>query len=162
MAGWMFILNNESAAFGLSDYTPAANDVIRIEFSLFGYGSDVGIDTSSMAEWGGAASLIPETDKDELITLLAQNKQTLGEKVIYASALAVLSDLSSTQEDIDAAVSAVNNALVPETAPDTAPDTTPDTASKKDNDVKTGVAFPAVALFVASGAVVVISTKIRK
>lgn len=138
MSGWMFIVNNESSMSGVSEYAVKSGDVIRLSFSIIGYGSDIGLDTSSMAEWGGMASLIPETNRDEILTLLAENKasEDLDE---YKAAISASSDLSSTQDKLDTAAAALSEAISPvDTTPEQTPaQTTPETTGEVTDDTTT-------------------------
>ena len=104
-SGWVYKINNEVAAVGLSDYTPKDGDVIRYEFSLYEYGADIGADNSS---WGGAPAIITEADRDELYKLMADAKNEAGDA--YEKAVAAASKIDASKEDIDNAVSGLLNA----------------------------------------------------
>ena len=41
-SGWMFVVNNSSLDIGMGGYTPQDGDVVRIYYTIYGYGADVG------------------------------------------------------------------------------------------------------------------------
>jgi len=79
-SGWKFSVNNEFPSISTSDYKLDDGDVVRWQFSLYGYGSD--LDEYAM------------TDKSELIRAVAN-----GEYSEYA--LDVLTRLDSTVEEVN-------------------------------------------------------------
>lgn len=98
-SGWNWFLNGESASVGISGYEPADGDVVVFRFTVYGYGSDLGIDNSS---WGGAPALVEMTDTSELAKLAAANKESAA----YDGAIEVLGTFGASQADIDAAAAA--------------------------------------------------------
>ncbi|MDD7555642.1 DUF4430 domain-containing protein [Ruminococcus sp.] len=111
--GWMYLLNNEVPTFGIGDYIPQDGDVLRWSFSIYAYGADLGIDTSYMAEWGGAAAITPAANRDALTGLLAgaKDSQDTGVQAAYAAALAVVSDVTAEQVRLDEAAAALQAVL---------------------------------------------------
>lgn len=68
MSGWMYTVNGVLPNIGMSGYKPKDGDVFRLQFSTYGYGSDLG--TPMM---GGSA---PEmADKTAITKYLAQAKE---------------------------------------------------------------------------------------
>lgn len=131
-SGFMFILNNESAPVGISSYEPTDGDVVRIQFSIYGYGSDIGTDNSS---WGGEPSLIPETDRDELTKLIAE---ALEADIDCEAEVAVISDLDSTQSDLDEAVKSLSEKLSPpEKEPEKEPEQEPEQEPEPEKEPET-------------------------
>lgn len=113
-SGWMYMVNNEVAAVGIGDYAPQDGDVLRWSFSIYAYGADLGIDTSYMAEWGGAAAITPAADRDGLTKLLAKAKadvQKDGVQAAYDAAVAAISDVNAEQAQLDEAAAALQAAL---------------------------------------------------
>lgn len=106
--GWTYFLNDEYAMVGIGDYIPADGDVMCFEFTVYGYGADLGIDNSS---WGGAAALKPLTNKAELIRLCAEGRDADIDENIFNWAMEALAIYESTQEDINAAAKALKNAM---------------------------------------------------
>lgn len=108
-SGWSYFVNDEYAQVGIADYIPADGDVVCFEFTVYGYGADLGIDNSS---WGGAAALKEQVNKAELIKLCAEAKEAgLDEDYIYVGAMEVLAVYEASQEEVDAAVNSMEGLL---------------------------------------------------
>jgi prenyltransferase beta subunit len=114
MSGWMYAVNNEFPNVGMSQYTPQNGDVMRVQFSVHGYGGDLG------GEWG----YIQTANKDALTAKIAEinsdpSKQTLlletGVKSAYDHAYIVLSDMESTQASVNSSLADLTNSLAPDT-----------------------------------------------
>lgn len=112
-SGWMYVINNMAPTVGMDNYTCVDGDVVRVEFSLYGYGADLGL---SQASWGGPEALIAPANKDALIKLVAninglEDKEVLLEKEIfgegttvgeyYNEALNLLYDMEVDQASVD-------------------------------------------------------------
>lgn len=100
-SGWSYYINDESAMVGISDYKPADGDVIQFRFTVYGYGSDLGVDNSS---WGGAPALVEAVDTAQLASLAAAADKDTSE---YDAAIEVLGKFGATQQEIDAAAEAL-------------------------------------------------------
>ncbi|MCM1165095.1 MAG: DUF4430 domain-containing protein [Lachnospiraceae bacterium] len=142
-SGWSYFLNGEYAQVGISGYEPADGDVIEFAFTVYGYGSDLGLDNSS---WGGAAALVPAVNAAELIKTAAEADKTLAG---YKAAVEVLGKFGAEQRELDAAVEALKGAPAE-----------PETSSNANNanNVDTGVESVAVvfgAAVLAAGALAV-------
>lgn len=112
-SGWSFFVNGEYAQVGISGYEPADGDVLEYRFTVYGYGADLGQDNSS---WGGAAALVPAVNAAELIKAAASADKSLPE---YTAAIDILGKFGVSQDELDAAASALKNAQsVPETPSD--------------------------------------------
>ncbi|MCM3629921.1 DUF4430 domain-containing protein [Paenibacillus glycanilyticus] len=103
MSGWMYAVNNTLPPVGFSDYEPQDGDVIRTQFTVYGFGEDLGNECGS----------IHLANKDALTEAVAEinsapNKEDLllNEAIgtAYEQAYALLKNMESTQEDIDAAL----------------------------------------------------------
>ncbi|ACT01337.1 S-layer homology domain-containing protein [Paenibacillus sp. JDR-2] len=103
MSGWMYAVNNAFPPVGFSNYEPQNGDVIRVQFTVFGYGTDLG------SEWGD----IRLANKDDLTEAVAEinsspDKQELlnDEKIgpAYEHAYATLENIESTQEEVNSAL----------------------------------------------------------
>lgn len=112
-SGWMYCVNGVFPGVSASDKELHDGDVMRWQFTIYGYGSDLGADNRS---WGGKAPIAPPTDKDVLTTAIAvingrEDKAAFlavtGNQAIYNDAIGVLTNLESSQADIDAATAAV-------------------------------------------------------
>lgn len=105
MAGWLYTINGTSALNFDSNYTVSDGDVIRFQFSVYGYGADIGIG------YGIPANLeIPA--KEELIGAIAKvnsAKYLANKKVkeLYDEAIEVVSSYESTEIDIIKATTAL-------------------------------------------------------
>lgn len=99
-SGWSYYINDESAMVGISDYQPVDGDVIQFRFTVYGYGSDLGMDNSS---WGGAPALVEAVEIAELAKLAAAADNEAPE---YDAAIEVLGTFGVTQQEVDAAVEA--------------------------------------------------------
>ncbi|HBS47486.1 MAG TPA: hypothetical protein DEA91_28975, partial [Paenibacillus sp.] len=97
MSGWMYAVNNEFPPFGMSDYHPQDGDIIRTQFTTYGYSSDLG-------GWGEHP--FPFANKDALTAKIAEinsdpNKEsilgkTVVQKAVY-QAYSVLENMESSQ-----------------------------------------------------------------
>lgn len=105
-SGWMFALNDKGINAGSSSYYPVSSgngtdytfndgDVVRLQFTVYGYGQDIN------ACWDGN-TLIDLPSKDSLIKAAADYK---GEKTdaVYKKAIDVISDWDATANEIAAA-----------------------------------------------------------
>ncbi len=145
-SGFMFFVNGVSAMEGIDSYVPQDGDVLSMCYTIYNYGADLGIDNSS---WGGSASLIGDISRTELTKVIAQAK-ALG--VDVTAEIDVISNLDSTQADIDEAVISANEKISalsqpeqPEQPTDTPTDETkPEVPSTDDKTPSTGVAVSMV------------------
>ena len=120
-AGWMYCLNNIFPNVGYADSYLSEGDVVRSQFTL-AYGSDMG---------GGYAigdnnykGYFPVADKDDLTYRVAEINAKIakdadylkknGLQTAYDDAMTVLTDLFSSQEDVDAALAALNKTPTPQ------------------------------------------------
>lgn len=144
-SGWMYFVNNISADKGPSDWRVSDGEVLRWQFSVYGYGADLNVDNSS---WGGSPGLVPGLgDKDELIALVAARRgektdAELMKSAAYRDAMAALQDSTASQAVLDRAYAALLNGtssggsgnkvpVIPESKdPD---DTQPDNAGQEEN-----------------------------
>ncbi len=104
MSGWFYGVNNNFATESISNYKPVDGDVIRMEFSVYGYGADIGMDNSS---WGGPALLVTQADRDQLYTVMADVKDKFGSnadaalKTAYDNAYNTASDIEASEDQIN-------------------------------------------------------------
>lgn len=97
--GFILFVNNAPSPVGISDYEPQSGDVIRFQYSIYGYGSDIGCDNSS---WGGSPSLIGDVNRDKATEAVAFAMESEKNPDISAQ-MEVIADLDSTQREIDTA-----------------------------------------------------------
>ncbi|MDI3536135.1 MAG: hypothetical protein PWP30_617 [Eubacteriaceae bacterium] len=76
MSGWMYSVNNDFPGYGFDGYTPKDGDVIRVQFTLWGYGADLGED------FEGGMAPINTANKTELTRLLGEINSS-GKKAVY-------------------------------------------------------------------------------
>ncbi len=93
MSGWMFMVNNVSNK-GMADNV-ADGDVIRLQFTIFGYGLDLGY-----PDWNTGSPVIDLPNEDAAIKAIADNKNVApeGKIKIFEN---VLANYDSTKADID-------------------------------------------------------------
>ena len=115
MSGWMYCVNNKFPDYGASTYKPKDGDVIRWQFTVYGYGWDLGDYRA-----GGEDEGIKHADKDRLTEAVAninssENRAKLlsNSKVknAYDRAINVLETMESSQEDVNSAYSQLEQSL---------------------------------------------------
>ena len=122
-SGWMFTANNAFLDGSAWEHEVSEGDVIRLQFSIYGWGVDIGVDNSS---WGGASPLLTPANRDALITAIAtinsanNRSEILAEphvQVAYDAANEVLTHLVATQTQVDDALATLETALAGEHDP---------------------------------------------
>ncbi|MDL2211746.1 Ig-like domain-containing protein [Erysipelotrichaceae bacterium OttesenSCG-928-M19] len=108
-AGWMYFTNNEMSNVGMGSYEAKKDDVLRLQFSLYGYGADLG------GESFGEMESLELANKDDLIAIIAyinQDKESCLEKTscktVYEDALDVLENHMSSQTVVNQAITNIN------------------------------------------------------
>ena len=120
-SGWMYCHNNIFPNVGFSGNYLADGDVVRVQFTVGGYGADIG---GGYAMGGVSTDYYPVANKDALTSRIAQINAEIakdadylkknGLQTAYDDAMTVLTDLLSSQEDVDAALAALNKTPTPE------------------------------------------------
>ncbi len=104
MSSWMCSINNQLVGSSIADYVPESGDVIRVQFSLWGNGADLG------QSLGGNVPSIFTADKDCLLEALAQvrnnpyfNQFMLDPTFadIYNQAMSMAENLQASQDAVD-------------------------------------------------------------
>jgi hypothetical protein len=123
MSGWMYSVNNQFPNFGCSEYYPKDGDVIRWQFTVHGYGMDIGGGFAGDANAGSfEGSYVPIANKCDLTAKLAeinisQEKATIlakeGVQAAYDNAYKVIQIADVSQETINGALNILNNAVNP-------------------------------------------------
>ncbi|WP_102399837.1 DUF4430 domain-containing protein [Haloimpatiens massiliensis] len=107
MSGWMYALNNVFPNVGFADSYPADGDVIRVQFTLYGYGADIG---GGYAMGGENTDFYEVANKDRLMTLLSSiNSAKYKEEIlaknwiksVYDEANKIAAQLDATQKSVD-------------------------------------------------------------
>lgn len=116
-SGWIYSVNDEIPSYTMDSYKLKNNDVVRLQFTLYGTGLDI-----SGKEQG--TTLYTRADKTALLTKLAYINQaqdawllTDSDKEAYEQACKVAQKLNATKTEVENAVNALpQNAVVwPET-----------------------------------------------
>ena len=110
-AGWMYYINHDKLSPAMNEYICKPNDVVRMQYSVYGWGSDIG--------FGWDSSLITAANKDNLTRLVAAinssgNKMTILSdttiKAAYDEAVKVLTTLDAKQKAVNTAYAALKEA----------------------------------------------------
>ncbi|MGM9532166.1 leucine-rich repeat protein, partial [Intestinibacter sp.] len=103
-SGWMYCVNGTFPGVGMGDYQPKNGDVMRVQFTVNGYGADVGDD------WSGSG--VKVADKDKLATSLANiNSSSDRNKLLsYKNVRAAYKKANDTMYVIQASQDAVDEA----------------------------------------------------
>ncbi|MCR5737184.1 MAG: hypothetical protein K6G64_06000 [Eubacterium sp.] len=107
MAGWMVYLNNESSMEGLAAKVKDG-DVIRIQFSIYGWGLDLG-----SADWTTGEKKINLANKDNLYKAIADFKangtwkQSKSLEQLGNNAVAVAGNYNGSQSQLDGTAAAL-------------------------------------------------------
>ncbi|WP_313637039.1 DUF4430 domain-containing protein, partial [Paenibacillus sp.] len=111
MSGWMYAVNNEFPQVGMTDYHPQDGDIIRTQFTTYGYSSDLG-------GWGEPP--FPFANKDALTAEIAEinsdpNKESILDRPVVQKAVyqaySVLENMESSQVSVDHALVGLTNSL---------------------------------------------------
>lgn len=117
MSGWMYAVNGVFPNVGFSDTYPTDGDVIRAQFTLYGYGADIG---GGYAMGGETTDFYPIAQKDRLLTLLASVNSSQEKDILLADdsvknafdqAMSVAAQLDAFQEAVDSSAAALDAAV---------------------------------------------------
>ncbi|MEK4486139.1 S-layer homology domain-containing protein [Psychrobacillus sp. FSL H8-0484] len=120
MSGWMYTVNHELPSFGMSEYENINEDVIRLQFSVYGYGRDLGFGFDDWETGEPIKPYIEVANKDALTAKIAKinsapNKDEIlanaNVKSAYDDAYEQLTNMESSQTNVDAALAQLNSAL---------------------------------------------------
>lgn len=107
-AGWMYSVNNVFPGVGMSDKAPADGDVFRVQYTVAGFGADLGNSTSAALEIADKTALtkkIAEINQDKN----AWQAQGSNYQQAYQNAMKELEDLTAPQSQVDQALAEINN-----------------------------------------------------
>lgn len=112
-SGWFYTVNGKAPVYGISEYEPQDGDVIRFQYTVYGYGADI---TGEV--YGNQEASVVISDKTLLTKLLAivnENKKELLKnkkvKSAYENAMKIMPDMTAPQEQVDACMKALEDAL---------------------------------------------------
>jgi hypothetical protein len=120
LSGWMYLVNGELVSSGLGQKTVSDGDVIRLCFTLYGRGADFTWLDSNI--WGFSPLQESYANLDSATKTLAQfNAQTdhgalltiPRVRVPYEALISAVTDLTSSQATVDAAIIRFNDSLEP-------------------------------------------------
>ena len=123
MSGWMYSVNNKFPNFGAAEYYPKDGDVIRWQFTVYGYGADIGGGFEGDATAGSfEGSYKPIANKGELTAKLAEINSSkekaailskAGVQAAYDKAYRLAQVVDAPQDSIDEVFTTLNNAINP-------------------------------------------------
>lgn len=94
MSGWMYSVNNSFPNVGFSDTYLQDGDVVRVQFTLWGYGADLG---GGYATGSGTTDFYETADKTQLLKKAArQGYDNLSDKVKE-----ILTKVNASQSEVD-------------------------------------------------------------
>lgn len=113
-SGWMYAINNVFPGVGAAGWTLQHNQVMRWQYTIFGLGADLNANNEA---WGTEA-IVKTAQKDDLTWRIAEiNSLRTEEKAAflaeanhqqhYERAYEVLTNMESTQADVDAVLQAL-------------------------------------------------------
>lgn len=109
--GWLYTVNNTIPSVGMSDYALKDNDVIRVQFSVYGWGEDL----LPGASYGYCTAMtgVEFADKDALTAKIAALRSTEQDEVlkgsaVYNEALNTAAGFGVSQTAVDAAREAIS------------------------------------------------------
>ena len=110
-SGWMYCVDNYFPEVGMNAYRAMDGDVVRIRYTIYGLGLDLG--SSFMGE--GDPLELPDLDAAsvrlaELGRILAETPDP-GRQAVYDAAIRAVSDMDHSQNVVDAAVAALDAAI---------------------------------------------------
>lgn len=106
MSGWMYSVNGIFPNYGFSAYKPKDGDVMRVQFTVSGYGADIG---ANNLEWG-VPDYIKIGNREKLTKIISEindikNLEEVLEydnfKKNYEKAYEIIINLESSQDEID-------------------------------------------------------------
>lgn len=112
MSGWMITVNHYMIPVGAAAYEVHPGDVIRWQYTLWGFGADLGV--AACGEDGtlwGDPPYFTEANKSELlydVAYINKNKPELKQTEQYQSAMAALLSSETTASDVETCDSALD------------------------------------------------------
>lgn len=113
MAGWMFMVNNADSGMSADQIKVKDGDVIRLQFSLYAYGADIGFDTESYTGIKSPKLANKDALTREVASIVTKNAEMLKDdtvKAAYENAMAVLETYNVAQEIADSALKVLQQA----------------------------------------------------
>lgn len=115
MSGWMYSVNNVFPGYGAAQYKPKDGDVMRWQYTVWGYGTDLG----AVSKWSGdgfckvanktkLTKQIAEVNSASNVNKLLANKDI---KTAYDNAYKVMQDMTISQSKVDSATTQLSTAV---------------------------------------------------
>ncbi|MEF9918233.1 MAG: Ig-like domain-containing protein, partial [Eubacterium sp.] len=114
-SGWLYFTNNTSPSVGMDAYQPKQDDVMRVQFSYWGWGADL-----TGLVYGDSEPKVAIANKDTLTKALAEvnsaiNKEALladeTVQIAYAQAKEIATNMTADQATTDETAKALNDAV---------------------------------------------------
>lgn len=104
MSGWMYMVNGSLPNVGMSDYYPQEGDVFRLQFTLYGYGADIG-----NCAWGGDPMFEDVGQERDLLTDAMAKAAALGKEntAEYIAAFELIQQFGITADELNEAATAL-------------------------------------------------------
>ncbi len=108
MSGWMYSVDNDFPGVGASSWQMSDGEVMRWQFTVWGYGADLNADNTA---WG-SSSIVNVGDKGSLTWAVAELRSEYDDEVleaneVYMDAMEVLTDPEASQSKINSAKTAL-------------------------------------------------------
>lgn len=115
-SGWMYSVNNWFPNYGSSVCWPKDGDVIRWQFTTYGYGKDIGggLDDNFQGSYKKIANKDSLTKKIGEINSSSNKNEILSNSKIkdaYENSFKILEKVDSTQAEVDNALNILNSAI---------------------------------------------------
>lgn len=113
MSGWMFMVNNADPGVAADQIKIKDGDVIRLQFSVYAYGADVGFDTESYTGVKAPSLANKDALTKEVAAVAAKGTEVLSDETVkaaYDNAMTVLTTYNVSQKIADAALKVLQQA----------------------------------------------------
>ena len=115
MSGWMYSVNNVFPGYGAAQYKPKDGDVMRWQYTVWGYGTDLG----AVSEWSGdgfckVANKTKLTKEIAEVNSASNSGKLLANKDIksaYDNAYKVMKDMTISKSKVDSATKKLSTAV---------------------------------------------------
>lgn len=113
MSGWMYHVNGESVNYGITSYKPVNGDVLRFQFTMYGYGTDL-----TGFVYGASKPVITISNKDNLVAKMAEVNENRDRwmavpavKAVYDEAVKAMENVITPKAEIDAITERLDKAM---------------------------------------------------
>ena len=113
MSGWMYHVNGVEVGYGMASYVPKDGDVLRYQFTLWGYGTDL-----TGYEYGNPDPVLDICNKDEITRVMAEVNEDRdmlmavpAVKAAYDKAVELVSAVITPKAEIETATENLKKAM---------------------------------------------------